>query len=322
MRIAFMGTPAHSIPVLEVLLSLDSSEVVGVYTQPDKPGGRGRVREPSPVKEFALGHGIRVFDPPSLRQAEVQREVASLSPDLIVVASYGKILPPEVLDIPSYGCLNIHPSLLPKYRGPSPVATAIMEGDGFTGATIMVMDEGMDTGPVLARSNIVPIHARVTTTESITPRLFRLGGELLKEVLPLWLRGEITPQPQDHREATVTRKLEKKDGEVNWELTATVLERHLRAFTPWPGLFTYWKGKLLKILSAATFLHPPGLGISGDRDQFGLVVPLDEPGIPAGVVTAWGVLGLKRVQVEGKRSITCEELLRGYGDFLGAKLPS
>ena len=313
MRIVFMGTPAYVLPVLEALLSLDF-QVAGVYTQPDRPSGRGRISEPPPVKSFALEHGIRVFQPVSLRGAGVQGELASLSPDVIVVAAYGKILPPEVLNIPSYGCVNVHPSLLPKYRGPSPVATAILEGEAHTGATIMLLNEGMDTGPILACRQ-VPIESGIATTESLTPLLLGVGADLLVEVLPRWLNGEITPQPQDDSLVTTTRKLEKSDGEVRWELSAGEIERRLRAFTPWPGLFTYWQGKLLKILSARPLIEE----VLGEP---GLVVPLDELGIAVGVVTGGGILGLKSLQMEGRRAVSSEEFVRGYTNFPGSLLPS
>ena len=312
-----MGTPGYVIPVLEALLTLDY-QVVGAYTQPDMPSGRGRNYEPPPVKRFALEHGIEVFQPLSLRRTEGQRDLASLNPGLIVVAAYGKILPPEVLNVPPHGCVNVHPSLLPRYRGPSPVATAILEGETYTGTSIMLMDEGMDTGPILS-SRPVPIDSGVATTESLTPILFQLGAQLLKEVLPLWVNGGVTPQPQDHSMATVTKKLDKRDGEASWELSAEELERRLRAFTPWPCLFTHWKGNLLKILSAVPLLCPTRM--SGEKGP-GLVVPLKEPGVALGVVTGRGVLGLRTLQMEGKRPISSEEFFRGYGDFPGQRLPS
>ena len=318
MRTVFMATPAYVIPVLEALLALDS-HVVGVYTQPDKPSGRGRTCEPPPVRGFALEHGIEVFQPASLRRVEVQQELASLSPDVIVVAAYGKLLPPEVLSIPPYGCVNVHPSLLPRYRGPSPVATSILEGDAQTGTTIMLMDEGMDTGPILSSRSVL-VEPDVVNTESLTPLLFQLGAELLKEVLPLWLKGEVTSQLQDHSRATVTKKLEKNDGEATWELSAEELERRLRAFTPWPGLFTYWEGKLLKILSVA--ILPAFPDVVSEKGP-GHVVSLKEPpGVALGVVTGRGILGLNSLQMEGKRPISGEEFLRGYRDFPGSRLPS
>ena len=333
MRIVFMGTPVYAVPVLEALLSL-GTRVVGVYTQPGKPVGRGRTPGSPPVKTSALDNGIEVFQPPSLRRAEVQQQLASLTPDLIVVAAYGKILPQEVLDIPVHGCVNVHPSLLPRYRGPSPVATAILGGDKETGTTIMLLDEGMDSGPILA-SRTVPIHPSATTG-CLTQSLFRLGAELLTETLPLWLKGEVTPQPQVPSQATATQKLEKAHGEAKWVDSAEELERRVRAFTPWPGFFTFWKGRTLKILSVAPLsvplgparpveqigLSPGTLDLLGKQLDPGRVVTLDEPGIAAGVVTGRGILGLKVLQIEGKRPASSEEFMRGYRDFLGSRLPS
>lgn len=310
MRAVFMGTPHYGIPVVQALLSL-GYQVVGVYTQPDKPSGRGRFPVPPPTKTFALEQGIPVFQPTSLRQPEAQAELARLAPDVAVVAAYGKILPPEVLRIPRFGHVNVHPSLLPKYRGPSPVASAILHGETRTGTSIMLLDEGMDSGQVLA-GRLESIQAD-DTTQSLTPRLFRIGAELLTEVLPLWVGGEVAPQPQDQALATVTKKLQKEDGDAQWELAAEDLERRLRAFTPWPGLFTSWNGRLLKILSATALPSVEG-------SQPGTVIPLREQDIPAGVVAGRGVLGLKTLQLEGKRPIACEEFLRGYGDFLGSSL--
>ena len=321
MRVVFMGTPAYVTSVLEALLSA-GCRIVGVYTQPDQPLGRGRVQEAPPIKRFALTHGIDVFQPVSLRRDDVQRELAVLSPDVIVVAAYGKILPAEVLKIPPHGCINVHPSLLPRYRGPSPVASAILAGEGCTGTTIMLMDEGADTGPVLI-SRSVSIDPGNVTTGSLTPQLFQLGGELLKEVLPPWIRGEVKAEPQDHSQATLTKKLEKRDGEARWETSAEELDRRLRAFTPWPGLFTYWKGKLLKILSATPLSYPSSQGaVSGDESEPGLVVPLKEPDIAAGVVTGNGILGLRMLQREGRRPVSSQEFILGYGDFLASRLPS
>ena len=326
-----MGTPDYAIPVLEALLSLEA-RVVAVYTQPDRPSGRGRIYRPAPVKEFALERGIRVVQPPSLRNTEVQGELAALEPDVVVVAAYGRILPPEVLNIPRHGCVNVHPSLLPRYRGPSPVATAILDGETCTGTTLMLIDEGMDTGSILA-SRSVPIRSGTDTTESLTPLLFEVGGEIVKEQLPLWLDGRVTPLPQDHGNASVTSKLEKKDGEVPWALSAEELERRLRAYTPWPGLFTHWRGRLLNILAAAPLAHEPLAGgiekkpgaapnvvvMTGEE---GLVVPLKEPGMPVGVLTGRGVLGLKALQMEGGKPVSVQEFLRGHREFVGSRLPS
>lgn len=314
MRTVFMGSPVYAVPVLEALISL-KCEIVGVYTQPDKPRGRGQSPEPTPVKEFAQDRGLQVFQPASLRLPEVQRDLAGLEPALVVVAAYGKILPAEVLSIPTWRCVNVHPSLLPQYRGPSPVAASILEGQERTGTTIMLMDEGLDTGPILASA---PVNIEAgATTESLTPHLFTLGGDLLRDVLPDWLEGKLSPQSQDDSRATVTRLLQKGDGEARWELSAVELDRRLRAFTPWPGLSTHWKGKALKVLTASPLPNAnPGAA------ERGRVVEMEEPGIPVGVVTGSGVLGLGNLQLEGRRAVTAEEFLRGYQDFLGAQLPS
>ena len=315
MRTVFMGTPTFIIPVMEALLSI-GSHLVGIYTQPDKPVGRGRSLEAPPSKQFGLSNGIRVFQPTSLRRTDAHEELASLRPDVIVVAAYGKLLPQEVLDTPRFGCLNLHPSLLPRYRGPSPVATTILDGERCTGMSIMLMDQGMDTGAVLAQKDF-PISPDATTG-TLTPALFRLGADLIKEVLPGWTRGDITSQPQDHSQASVTKKLEKSDGEAVWALPAQELERRLRAFTPWPGLFTYWRGKMVKILSAAVLPLPGDLA----GPDVGLVLPGMDPDMAVGVVTSDGVLGIGSLQMEGKRPVTSAEFLRGQGDFLGARLPS
>ena len=319
MRVVFMGTPQYVIPVLDVLVSMEL-DVAAVYTQPDKPAGRGRPSQPPPVKLYAQELGSRVLQPASLRSPEAQTYLGSVGPDLIVVAAYGKILPAEVLKIPKYGCLNVHPSLLPKYRGPSPVATALLNGDEYTGTTIMLVDESMDSGPILS-SRDVSIEAGASTTESLTLLLFQVGAELLKETIPLWVNGEIEPKPQDHSKATYTKKLEKVDGQVDWDLPAHDLERRLRAFTPWPGLFTHWHGRTLKLISVTPVEAGHG-GTGVPQVPVGLVVPLQENDSCVGVVTGGGVLALNIVQIEGKRPVSSEEFVRGYPAFVGSKLPS
>jgi len=254
-----------------------------------------------------------VFQPPSLRPHEAQAQLAALEPDLIVVAAYGKILPPQVLAIPPKGCLNLHPSLLPKYRGPSPVVAAILDGLEVTGVSIMLLDQGMDTGPILAQRPC-PI-APQDTAESLTYRLFQLGAELLKETLPGWLKGEVQPVPQDHSQATYTRRIEKEDGQADWSHPAVVLERRLRAFTPWPGLYTRWKGKLLKVLAAVPLPQPA-------QAPPGTVVPLDNQDTPCGVTTGDGILGLRRLQLEGGKAQDARQFIIGYRDFIGSRLPS
>ena len=208
MRIVFMGTPEFSIPSLEHLV-LNQYQVVAVYTQPDKRSGRGRSLVSPPLKRAAEALKLPVVQPASLKEAEVVAQLVGFQPDVIVVAAFGQILPQSILDIPAYGCINIHPSLLPKYRGASPVAAAILAGDGFTGVSIMLMDKGLDSGPILARVQI-PI-ASQDTTGSLTAKLSLLAAQLLQEVLVHWLRGELTPQPQDETEATYSSLISKEE---------------------------------------------------------------------------------------------------------------
>ncbi|MDA0263128.1 MAG: methionyl-tRNA formyltransferase [Chloroflexi bacterium] len=311
MRLVFMGTPTFAVPVLAGLTHLEGWDVAGVYTPPDRPAGRGRREQSSPVKDFALELGLPVFQPASLRSAAAQSELAKLKPDAIIVAAYGKLLPKPVLEAAPLGCLNIHPSLLPKHRGPSPVATAILEGDRVTGVTLMLLDEGMDTGPLIAQEEYAL--AGEETAVGLTQTLFELGGQLLKRTLPRWQSGELKATPQDDALATVTRKLERSDGLADWTLTAEELDRRSRAFTPWPGLFTHWNGSGLKLVAVSVL---PG----GSGGEPGLVVESGDPDAPAAVVTAQGLLGLRTVQLEGKRAVPAGDFLRGAPGFIGARL--
>jgi methionyl-tRNA formyltransferase len=307
-----MGTPTFAVPVLAGLTGLDGYEVVGVYTPPDRPAGRGRKAQSSPVKDFALENDLNVLQPASFRSTEVQTELAELKPDAIIVAAYGKLLPKPVLDLAPLGCLNVHPSLLPRHRGPSPVATTILNGDQVTGVTIMLLDEGMDTGPLISQHEYLLKGNEMT--DQLTTALFELGGKLLKESLPQWQSGELHSEPQDESLASVTRKLVRADGLADWSLSADELERRARAFTPWPGLFTDWNGSGLKLVSVAF--------VASDSDEFkpGLVVATDHPDLPAAVATSQGFLGLKTVQLEGKRAVSVKDFLNGAPDFIGSQL--
>ncbi|MDA0735119.1 MAG: methionyl-tRNA formyltransferase [Chloroflexi bacterium] len=311
MRLVFMGTPGLVIPVLVALTELEDCQVVGVYTSPDRPRGRGRAQEMTPVKAYAVEHDLSVYQPTTLRSAQAQEQLAALRPDVIVVAAYGRLLPSAVLEMPPHGCLNLHPSLLPRYRGPSPVVTAIKEGEAVTGVTLMLLDEGMDTGPIIAQQEY-PI-ATGDTAESLTSTLFALGAALLVEKLDPWVTGQLTAQPQDNAQATVTRKLERTDGEADWQLSAQKLERLRRAYTPWPGLFTHWQGQVLKLLDVVAL--PADASIPGEP---GLVVALENADTPVAIVTGDGWLGLKTVQLEGRRSASAAEFLRGYPLFTGS----
>ena len=313
MRIVFMGTPEFSVPPLEYLIKSEY-QVVGVYTQPDKPTGRGRTLEQLPVKRVALQHGLELFQPVKLRNPDEVARLAALKPDLILVAAFGQILPQSVLDIPKFGCLNIHPSLLPEYRGATPIPAAILVGDKETGVTIMLMDAGMDTGPIISQI-IVGIESD-DTTESLTTRLAQAGVRLLGEALPLWFEGSLKPQPQDGSKATYTKPVTKDDGTIDWQMSAVEISRRIRAFHPWPGCYTWWQGKLLKVLEAVA-LHKEGSLTPGK------VVDLAS-GQPAvvGVETGDGILGLLRIQLEGKRALTASEFLLGQRAFVGSTLGS
>ncbi len=307
-----MGTPEFAVPSLERLI-LNQYQVAAVYTQPDKPAGRGRSLVSSPVKRAALNWKLPVLQPVSLKKAEVVAQLADFHPDVIVVAAFGQLLPQSVLDIPAYGCINIHPSLLPKFRGASPVTAAILAGSEFTGVSIMLMDKGLDTGPVLARAQI-PISAQ-DTTGSLAAKLSVIAAQLLLEVLTGWLRGELTPQPQNEAEASYYGTITKEEGEIDWHLSAVEIGRRVRAFQPWPGCYTRWQGKQLKILGAMPL---PGESAA----EAGQVVALNKKGLVFGISTGEGILGILEVQLEGKRAMLATEFLRGQRQFIGAVLPS
>jgi methionyl-tRNA formyltransferase len=311
-RVIFMGTPDFAVPSLQALLG-SICQVVAVYTQPDKEAGRGRHISSTPVKELASTRGLEVVQPETLKDREVVEHLNQLKPDIIIVAAYGRIITSEILALPEFGCLNVHPSLLPRYRGSSPIASAILQGDEGTGVTIMMMDKGLDTGPILAQRTS-PILTG-DTTGSLTARLAETGAQLLLETIPLWLEGKIKPQPQDEKGASYTRVITKEDGKIDWALTALELWRRVRAYAPWPGCYAMWQKKRLRIIEAVAL---PG----GRYEETGKVIVLP-PGTGravVGVQTRDGILGLVRVQLEGKRAMSAEEFLRGQRGFEGSHL--
>jgi len=315
LRFVFMGSPEFAVPPLEYLL-VSQYQVVAVYTQPDRPAGRGRALVSPPVKRVAETWGLSVVQPASLKEAGVVEQLSGFTPDVIVVAAFGQILPQSVLAMPRLGCLNIHPSLLPRFRGASPVASAILAGDEFTGVSLMLMDEGLDTGPVLARAQI-PISAP-DTSGSLTTKLSWLGARLLGEVLVHWTRGELTPQPQNEAEASYCGPITKEEGEIDWRLPTVDIWRRVRAYQPWPGCYTRWRGKSLKIIEAVP--------LDEERTfKVGQVVALTSgPGgskAGFGIYTGDGVLGILKVQLEGKQVLSAAEFLRGQREFIGAVLP-
>ncbi len=319
-RVVFMGTPSFAVPALETLAA-GACEIVAVYTQPDRESGRGQRVAMSPVKQAAQVRGLSIEQPERLRNPDVIAALRGYAPDVIVVAAYGLMIPKEILTLPQFGCVNIHPSLLPVYRGASPVSTAILNGDAATGITIMLLDEGMDTGPILSQIEI-PISAE-DTTGTLTDRLAGVGARLLVETLPRWLSGAIKPQPQDDSRAVITKQITKDDGRIDWSLSAVDLWRQVRAYSPWPGSFTLWQGKRLRIdaaepvtaASAAAGKVEPGMVVSVQRNGA-------TRGGPAhiGVGTGEGILELLRVQLEGKKVMPIRDFILGYRDFIGSRL--
>ena len=325
LRIVYMGTPHFAVPALEALIAHsapgkllpDGYEIVTVITRPDKPVGRGREIVYSPVKQTALAHNIPVWQSGSLKKEENRAALAAYHADLYIVAAFGQILPQSVLDQPKYGTLNIHASLLPKYRGADPIAEAILQGETESGVTIMVLDAGIDTGPTLLNRSLSL--AEDETTGSLTTKLAELGAQALLDALPQWIAGTIVPQPQNQLHATHTRMLRKEDGVLRWDKPAAVLARQVRAYLPWPGSYTHWQGKLLKILAA----HPlVGEVETLEQDvQPGLVSTREEAGHKVlAVVTGSSFLIVTRLQLEGKKAMSVEEFLRGYSHIAGTIL--
>ena len=304
-----MGSPDFALVPLRHLVE-EGHELAAVYTKIDKPAGRGQTLGTSPVKREALALGLTVVQPKSLKTAEAQAELAALRPEAIIVCAYGQILPKAVLDLPRYGCINIHPSLLPRHRGASPVASTILSGDTWGGTSIMLMDEGLDTGPVLTRAKVLVRDD--DTTGTLMPRLSLVSAQLLVDFLPCWVKGGISPQPQDNNLATYFKTVNKEAGEIDWLQPAGEISRRVRALQPWPGTYTRFQGKLLKLLEvkpacAATVPAP------------GTVIAL---GKGFGVATGPGALEILRVQIEGKQAVSGEEFARGQRNLIGTVLPS
>ena len=307
-KIVFMGTPDFAVPALEAVIA--SGHLVGVVTQPDRPAGRGKKLTPPPVKTTAVAAGIPVYQPPSLRPKAALEPIAAWQPDLIIVAAFGQILRPHLLDLPRLGCVNVHASLLPRWRGASPIQHAILAGDSETGITLMQMDVGLDTGDMLVKES-VPITAEDTAV-SLHDRLAALGGAMLTRYLPDLLAQSLTPTPQDDSASTYAPMIQKEDGLLDWSHTAVLLDRRLRAMTPWPGAFTFWDGALLKIHTAVvhsdlSLSHSPPGTVWTDNDEIL-------------VQTGGGSLALGRIQLAGKKAVAATDFINGHPEFIGTIL--
>ena len=322
-RIVFMGTPEFAVPSLRALaehsprgrLWAAGLDIVGIITRLDKPAGRGQQLLFSPVKRYAMERGIHVYQPGSLRKPESLKLLRNLAPDVIIVVAFGQILPKDVLDLPPHCCLNVHASLLPRYRGASPIATAILEGDQETGVTIMQMEEGLDTGPIIAQ-RAIPIRPD-DTTGTLGVRLAELGARLLTETLPYWLAEAISCRDQDESQATMTRLLTKADGRLDWTQPTGALARRVRAVTPWPGAYTTWNGKLVKIQQA----HPLDVSAEGRAPGQCFLTGAGAARTLA-VACGQGALALDVIQLEGKRAMPVADVLRGHSTLASATLGS
>jgi len=317
MRIVFFGSPEFALPSLDALLE-SRHEVVAVVSQPDRPAGRGHAATPPPVKSAALSHRLQVLQPEQVSDPDSVEAIRALAPDAFVVAAYGQILRQRLLDVPPRGILNVHASLLPRWRGASPVAAAILAGDELTGVTLMQMVRALDAGPVLARVE-VPISPH-DTAGTLEPRLAQAGARLLGETLDAWLSGELQAEPQDESLVTYAPQIKRADALLDWSLPAVGLWRQVRAYNPWPVAFTRWQGEELRILEA----WPVGLA-SGKAP--GTVLPLaplppdaasDEETFS--VQAGRGALAIRRLQRPGRRAVSGAEFLRGQRDLVGSRL--
>ncbi len=308
MRLVFMGTPQFAVQPLRALAAA-GHEIVGVVTRIDKPAGRGRLLSSPRVKRAAEEMGLAVFQPRRVREPEFITALKNLNPEVIIVAAYGQILPADVLTLPIYGCINIHASLLPRYRGAAPINWAIIRGDKETGITIMQMDEGMDTGSILLQESI-QIDQK-DTAGMLTEKLSALGAGLITTALPLIAIGKLPPLAQDNSRATLAPLLKKGDGQIDWNLSAVEIHNRVRGLSPWPGAFTFLDGKLIKIIESEV--------VAGDGAP-GLLCKADKHALITG--TGNGLLRILSIQPEGKKPMTTGEFLRGHRGLLGKKFSS
>ena len=311
LRVLFYGSPDFAVPTLRALI--DSPwRPLAVVTQPDARAGRGRSLRPPPVKEVAAEHGIPAIQPSRLRDRTAIAQIVSLRPDLQIVAAYGQIIPPEILNLPKHGSLNVHASLLPRWRGASPISAAILHGDSETGVTIMLVDETEDTGDIV-RQRVTPIEPTEHAGQ-LSDRLADMGAELLLDTIPDWTSGTLTPVAQDPAQATRARRVDKRQGRIDWSESAVQIARHIRAYTPWPAATTSLGATSIRIIQASA---------EDDHTEISAV-----PGTIIGdgstirVATGAGVLEIHELQRAGKRALSAEDYARGTRDLLGQRFES
>jgi len=308
-KIIFFGTPPFAAVIFESLIKA-GYKIAAVFTQPDKKVGRERKMKKSAVKELAQKNSLLIFEPQDLKNEKVKKEIIKLQPDVIVVAAYGKILPKSILDIPKYGAINVHASLLPKFRGASPIQEALLSGEEKTGITLMLMNEKMDAGKIINQKEI-PIEKN-DHTFTLSQKLARLAGKMLIETLPLWLSGSIKAKTQDEKKAVYCRVIKKENGKINWNEPAEIIFRKWKAYFPWPGIFTFFpskKGKKrLKLIEIEVKENEEAGEILGKVIKWKNQIA---------VQTKKGLIVLKKVQLEGKRIVSAEDFSKGHTDFLG-----
>jgi len=313
-RTIFLGSGSFAVPIVETIAAHPAVDLVATVTAPDRPAGRGRRPRGVPVALVASGRGWPIFQPARLHGDAAQHRLLELQPELLLLADYGQIVPATLLDAAAHGALNVHPSLLPRHRGASPVAATILAGDSETGVTVIRMDAGVDSGPIVAQER-VPV-APDETAPRLEARLAALGARLLSDLLEPWLRGQLVPLPQADTGATMTRRLRREDGRLDWTRPAVELERQVRAYQPWPGSFapspagtlTVWRAG---VVAGAAHESRPGSGP-------GTVVPF---GRGLAVVCGSGALEVLEVQLAGRGRMSGRDLRNGYSGLVGARLP-
>jgi methionyl-tRNA formyltransferase len=312
LKIIFAGTPDFAVPTLKALIGDADFDIVAVITQEDKPVGRKQILTPPPVKVIAEENKIKIFQPAKIKL--IQDEIKALAPDFLIVVAYGKLLPQAILDIPKYGCVNVHASLLPRWRGAAVIQAPILAGDAQTGVTIMKMDAGLDTGPIIAQMkvNILPGE----TAETLHDELAKLGAMMLPETLKSFAAGKMELKPQDEKFVTYARELKKEDGKIDWSKSALEIERMVRAYTPWPSAFGQLRIKneelrIIKILKVENKILPI------NKFKAGEIFLADNK---LAVQCGDGALVIKKLQLEGGKPMNAEEFLRGHADFVGTVL--
>lgn len=310
MRIVFMGTPDFAVPSLEALLRSDD-QVVGVISQPDRPKGRGQQLVAPPVKLVAGRAGIPILQPLKIRTPEFLQALSAWKPDLIVVAAYGRILHTPILSLPPMGCVNVHGSLLPKYRGAAPVQWAVINGETETGITTMLMDEGMDTGAMLLQEKLTILPD--DTAGTLAPRLAELGGRLLVETLAKLKTGMVTPKKQQDEMATLAPLLKKEDGLIDWTLSAAALSNRVRGLSPWPGAYTFFGEARWNIWKAVSYVGPP-------TGEPGVIVAVEKQSIR--VATGDGLLDIREIQTANSKRMSAAQFLAGHRVAVGMRLGS